>query len=157
MTNTQMINVGTDGAPPVTLMGPPLEPTTNIQKKRILLVDDEVTATRLLKLNLEQTNQYVVRTENASAGALAAAVEFQPDLILLDVIMPGMDGGDLASRFLAHPNLKSVPIVFLTAIATKTDVQRGDGRIGGLPFLAKPLDLRELLACLKQHLGGERR
>ena len=69
--------------------------------------------------------------------------------------MPGMDGGELASLFLADAKLKSVPIVFLTAAATKTDVRRGGGLIGGMPFLAKPADLREVLACLKQHLGGE--
>jgi CheY-like chemotaxis protein len=152
MTNTQMIEVGVDGTPPVALIGPPLEPTTKIQKKRILVVDDEVTATRLLKLNLEQTNQYEVRVEHAPDRALAAAAAFQPDLILLDVMMPGMDGGELAALFLADPKLKQVPIVFLTALATKTDVRRHAGRIGGMTFLAKPVDWGELLHCLKQHL-----
>ncbi len=52
------------------------------EKKRILVVDDEPSITRLLKLNLEQTNEYVVRAENDSEAAVAAAEEFQPDLIL---------------------------------------------------------------------------
>jgi len=56
---------------------------------------------------LEQTNEYVVRAENDSETAMAAAEEFRPDLILLDVMMPGLDGGELASRFEANPKLKA--------------------------------------------------
>jgi DNA-binding response OmpR family regulator len=127
------------------------------EKKRILVVDDEASITRLLKLNLEQTNEYVVRTENDAEAALAAAEEFRPHLILLDVMMPGLDGGELASRFEASPKLRSVPIVFLTAAATKGEVYARGGKVGGLPFLAKPVQLSEVVACLKEHLGGDRR
>src|SRR5215831_13130796 len=123
------------------------------EKKRILVVDDEASITRLLKLNLEQTNEYIVRAENDSNQAVAAAEEFHPDLILLDVMMPGIDGGELASRFQANSKLKNVPIVFLTAAATKAEVYARGGKVGGLPFLAKPVELSEVLACLKQHLG----
>lgn len=123
------------------------------EKKRILVVDDEPSITRLLKLNLEQTNDYVVRAENDSETAMAAAEEFQPHLILLDVMMPGLDGGELASRFQANPKLKGVPIVFLTAAATKSEVYARGGKVGGLPFLAKPVDLAAVVACLKEHLA----
>ena len=126
----------------------------NTEKKRILVVDDEASITRLLKLNLEQTNLYEVRPENDALAAVAAAEEFKPHLILLDVMMPGLDGGELAARFQAHPKLKSVPIVFLTAAATKGEVYARGGKVGGLPFLAKPVELSEVVACLKQQLGG---
>jgi CheY-like chemotaxis protein len=122
------------------------------QKKRILVVDDQPDITRLLKLNLEQTNDYEVRMENNSRLALAAAQEFHPDLILLDVLMPGIDGGNLASRLEASPALKGVPIVFLTAAATKEEVSARGGRIGGLPFLAKPVNTTEVVRCLKKYL-----
>jgi CheY-like chemotaxis protein len=156
MKDNRTIETDMAEAPPAELLAPLNEPITDSGKKRILVVDDEVSATRLLKLNLEQTNQYVVRTENDPRKALAAAAEFHPDLMLLDVLMPGMDGGDLASLLLADPVLKSVPIVFLTAMATKTEVHRRAGRIGGLPFLAKPVDLNDVLACLKRHLDAPR-
>jgi len=91
--------------------------------------------------------------ENNSRMALAAAEEFHPDLILLDVVMPGMDGGDLASRLEASPQLKGVPIVFLTAAATKQEASARGGRIGGLPFLAKPVNTAEVVRCLKKYLG----
>jgi len=123
------------------------------EKKNILVVDDQSQNTRLLKLYLEQTNAYVVMEENDPRAALAAAEKFQPHLILLDVMMPGIDGGELASRIQASPTLKGVPIVFLTAAVTKGEVEARAGQFGGFPFLAKPIVLTEVLACLKHHLG----
>ncbi len=128
----------------------------NHEKKRILVVDDEPSITRVLKLNLEQTGDYEVETENISREALAAAERFRPDLVLLDVMMPGLDGGNLASQLQASSKLKGVPIVFLTAAVTREEVRERRGLIGGLPFLAKPVNLHEVLTCLQQHLGPAR-
>ena len=122
-------------------------------KKRILAIDDRASNTRLVKLYLELTGDYVVREENNAKAALATAVEFEPDLILLDVMMPGMDGGELAACFQANPRLKSVPVVFLTSAVTKREVDAGGGMVGGFPFLAKPVILTEMVTCLREHLG----
>jgi len=127
--------------------------TSKTDKKRILVVDDQATNTRLLKLYLEQTNRYEVREENAPKAAVSSAESFQPHLILLDVMMPGVDGGELAARFQASRKLKDVPIVFLTATVTKGEVTAGGGQIGGFPFLAKPVVLTEVTACLTRLLG----
>jgi len=123
------------------------------EKKRILAVDDQASNTRLVKLYLEQTENYVVREENNAQAAMATAKEFQPHLILLDVMMPGIDGGELAASIKASPTLKSVPIVFLTAVITKEEVEQGHGRVGGHNFLAKPFVLSEMVTCLESHLG----
>jgi CheY-like chemotaxis protein len=128
--------------------------TMKTGKKRILAVDDEVANTRLMKLYLERTNDYEVREENDARAALSAAEQFQPHLILLDVMMPGMDGGELAACFKAHPQLKAVPIVFLTAAVTKKEAKAGERQVGGHSFLAKPVVLTEVVACLEHHLGG---
>ena len=128
----------------------------NKDKKRILVVDDEPSITRLLKLNLEQTGDYEVATENAPKAVLATAEKFRPDLILLDVMMPDLDGGNLTNAIQATPNLKGVPIVFLTAAVTREEVRQRRGLVGGLPFLAKPVSLQEVLTCLQQHLGPPR-
>lgn len=125
------------------------------KKKRILIVDDEPSITRLLKLNLEQTNEYEVRVENDPTAALTAAEAFQPDLALLDVVMPGISGGELANLLQGSPLLKHMRIVFLTAAATKHEVASRNGQIGGWPFLAKPVGLPEVVRCLRQQLGGE--
>jgi CheY-like chemotaxis protein len=127
--------------------------TMKTEKKRILVVDDKISDTRLIKLCLEQTNDFEVREENHAKAAVAAAVEFHPDLILLDVMMPGLDGGGLAACLKANPRLKDVPIVFLTAAITKKEAHAGEGRIGGFPFLAKPVVLTEMVACIRHHLG----
>jgi CheY-like chemotaxis protein len=131
-----------------------IDNTMTTEKKRILVVDDQPQNTRLLKLYLEGTNDYVVREENDARVALSVAEDFKPDLILLDVMMPGVDGGELAARFQASARLKTVPTVFVTAAVTKEEVKAGGGLVGGVPFLAKPVVLEEVAACLKQHLGG---
>src|SRR4051794_34822407 len=97
--------------------------------KKILLVDDEPTFTRLLKLNLEQTGHYEVREVNWAEDALAAAQAFKPDVVLLDVMMPRVFGGDVAASLRADPNLKDVAIAFLTAAVPKHRVQEHEGQI----------------------------
>jgi two-component system, OmpR family, response regulator len=124
----------------------------NKQKKRILVVDDETSITTLLKMNLEQTDDYEVQVENNSVHAITAAKEFKPDLILMDVLMPGIGGGELASRLQAIPQFEKVPIVFLTAVATKREVSEHGGLLGGLPFLAKPVEVPEVVTCVRQYL-----
>ncbi len=127
--------------------------TNEVMKKRILVVDDNPSDTQLLKRYLEETNDFLVREENDPKAAVSTAEEFKPELILLDVLMPEVDGGELAASLKANPKLKSVPIVFLTAKLTKEEVAMRAGRIGGYPFLAKPIVLPEVAACLKLQLA----
>jgi two-component system, OmpR family, response regulator len=131
-----------------------MEQKMNSIKRRILAVDDEPKITRWLRLNLEQTGEYEVREENRGSHALDAALEFRPDLILLDVLMPGIDGGELASQFRASLSFRNVPLVFLTAAVTREEVSSHGGYVGGHPFLAKPVDMPELIKCLHSHLEG---
>ena len=121
-------------------------------KKRILIIDDEVGLTRLLKLNLEQTGAYEVRTENRGLQGVAAAKAFRPDLILCDVIMPDLEGGDLASQLKADPELAATPFVFLTAVVSREEVEAQGGVIGGHPFIAKPVTVEKIVECIEQHL-----
>src|SRR5690349_20363015 len=130
-----------------------MNPTNERMKKRILVVDDNATDTQLLKRYLEETDDYVVCEENNPQAAILTAEKFQPHLILLDVLMPEMDGGELASSFKANPRLRTVPIVFLTAKLTKQEVTNCGGSIGGYSFLAKPIVLPEVAACLKLQLA----
>jgi CheY-like chemotaxis protein len=123
-----------------------------MNKTRIMIVDDEAPFTRLLKLNLERTGDYEVQVENNPQAAYKSASHFLPDLILMDVMMPGIDGGTLAATFHASTSFQNVPIVFLTAAVKREEVEAHHGMIGGLPFLAKPVDLAELTQCLQQQL-----
>lgn len=125
------------------------------EMKKILIVDDDERLTRLVRLNLEETGRFVVREESWAKSALPTALSFGPDLVLLDVMMPDMDGGEVAAQIRSHPKLSHVPIVFLTAAAKKTEVNDRHGHIGGMPFLAKPVDIDELTACLEKNLATD--
>src|SRR2546428_5639071 len=84
-------------------------------RTRILLVDNNRDFTRSAKLALERTGRYVVWEENDSTKAHQTAQNVQPDLILLDIAMPDIDGGEVAARIQSDPALHRIPIVFLTA------------------------------------------
>ena len=127
-------------------------PASAQQKKRILVIDDEVSFARMVKLNLEKSGSFEVRVENRAMFALATAREFLPDLILLDVIMPNMDGGDVSKQIKRDRTLKGTPIVFLTATVSKREAGEGGLNSGGELFLAKPVSVEALIACINEHI-----
>ena len=121
-------------------------------KKRVFIVDDESGFTHLLKLTLEKTGRFIVQEENDGTKAWLAAREFKPDIIFLDVVMPKIDGGDVAKQITTDPLLEHVPIIFLTAIVSERE---GGNLIGGFPFIAKPVSLQAIVECIDKHLGTE--
>lgn len=120
-------------------------------KKKILLVDDEKSFTNLLKLNLEDTGNYQVRVENWAEDAVTAAKEFKPDIILLDIIMPRMPGGNVAALIKEIPELRDTPIVFLTAAVRKHQVEENDGIICDFPCIAKPATVDMVIEAIEKH------
>jgi two-component system, OmpR family, response regulator len=121
-----------------------------MEKKRIFIVDDEAGFTRLLKLTLEKTGNFQVLEENDGTNAWLQAREFKPDIIFLDIVMPKIDGGDVAQQIRSDPLLAQVPIVFLTAIVSRSETKQD---IGGFPFLAKPVSLEAIKHCIAEHTG----
>jgi len=122
-------------------------------KKRVLIVDDEPGFTRLLRLNLHHTGRYLAEVVNDSAQAVTAAERFTPDVILLDVMMPGLDGSEVADRLHSVPKFRNIPIIFLTAAVKKQEVVAGGGMRGGIPFVAKPIEFQEVLNHLDKACG----
>ena len=120
-------------------------------KKRVFIVDDESGFTHLLKLTLERTGHYLVQEENDGTKAWLAARDFAPDIIFLDVVMPKIDGGDVAQQIRSDPLLRHIPIIFLTAIVSEKE---GGHMIGGFPFISKPVSLQAITECIDKHLGG---
>ena len=118
--------------------------------KRILVIDDDANLNKLLKVCLEEAGPYEVDSETRAEQALSKTREFKPDLILLDVVLGDMDGGEVASRIKDNPETKDIPIVFLTGVVTEDEVQGGS--IGGYPFLAKPVSTDKLIQKIESVL-----
>ncbi|MCG3149591.1 MAG: Polar-differentiation response regulator DivK [Verrucomicrobiae bacterium] len=121
-----------------------------MNKKRILIVDDDVPSACLLKASLEQTGRLTVWTEGHGRRAVETARMLRPDLILLDVIMPDCDGGDVAQALARDPLLRDTPVVFVTSIVSEEEA--GHGPIGGFRYLAKPVAVASVVECLEQPL-----
>lgn len=124
-----------------------------MKKKKILIVDDEVDFTDMVKMNLEMAGGYNVKVENKGASALLAAKKFKPDLIFLDIIMPDMDGGAVLFGLRNDKEVKDVPVVFLTAIVSGSESGSLDNSISGQPFLAKPVTVSQIIECISRTLG----
>src|SRR6201984_2735364 len=120
------------------------------ERSRILIVDNDPNTTHLVKVLLERTGHYLVLEENDAAKAHQSARSFRPDLILLDIVMPETDGGEVAARIEADPELQNTPIIFLTALVTRAEAKSGLS-IQGHPFLAKPVSIPELIDAIKEH------
>lgn len=124
-------------------------------KKRILVVDNEPAFAELVKLTLEMSGHYDVQTETDAVRAVAAARAFRPDLILMDLVMPGRSGGLVAGQFKSEPVLEQVPIVFMSAMVARHERDTGERNIAGHPLLAKPVRAAELLGCVEKQLGPQ--
>ncbi len=121
-------------------------------KTKILVVDDEERLTKMVKLNLEQTGDYEIRTENLATNALNAAREFKPDLIILDIMMPDISGDVIAQQLLDDEELNDIKIIFLTALVTKGEIKAKGSEIAGRTFMAKPVKIDELITCIEEQL-----
>lgn len=124
-----------------------------MQKKRILIIDDDVSLTQMVKINLEETGNYEVLVQNRSSQALASAKSFRPDLILLDYIMPGMDGGDVSAQLHNDPFLSTVPIIMVTALVSNGEMgDDGFVKRGGHVMMAKPIKFAVLDQAIQKCL-----
>lgn len=124
-----------------------------MERKKILLVDDEASITDFVKSFLEQTGKYEVTVENNGAQAFQVTKTLMPDLILLDVSMPDMDGPEVAEALKNDNSTRNIPFVFLTSIVLEEETEAFKGMIGGHPFLAKPVNKQKLIDCIDQTIS----
>ncbi|MCK9380653.1 MAG: response regulator [Sulfuritalea sp.] len=117
--------------------------------KRILVVDDDPAIRRMTKLGLESAGAYTVFMENLGVRAVETARSCRPDLILLDIMMPDMDGSDVATALQEDPELRHIKLVFLTALLSKSQETKSGEHI----VIAKPVTTQELVAIIEQELG----
>jgi CheY-like chemotaxis protein len=122
-------------------------------KTRVLVIDDDESFTKMAKLNLETTGLYTVRTLNQSLRAMEVARDFQPHIILLDVVMPEADGGDVANNLRARTATQDIPIIFVSAMVSQKESHSGFYESGGEHFLAKPVRTETLSGAIEEVLA----
>ena len=125
---------------------------------KVLVIDDEAPIRLLCRVNLEAEKMEVLEASDGTSGLERARAE-QPDVILLDVMMPGVDGWQIAEQLLDDPRTSGIPIIFLTARAEFRDRARGLD-LGGVDYVTKPFNPLELAPLVRDVLArvdrGER-
>jgi len=121
---------------------------------RVMAVDDDPVIRGLLEVNLEMEGYQVV-TASDGQDALDKVRADPPDLILLDVMMPNVDGWQVAAQLKNDPATKGIPVIFLSARAMDADVRRGT-ELGVEEYVTKPFDPIELMDLVGRLLSGQR-
>lgn len=124
-----------------------------ITKPKVLLIDDEVDFTELLAENLTDSG-YEVRQVNDPTKAVSTALAFRPDVCVIDLVMPRMDGGDVVAALRGNSELSATPVLMLTALVEENPDFPGELQMkGGLPFVSKTSDLDVIINGIKTQLG----
>jgi len=121
-------------------------------KKKILVIDDEETLREIVKFYLETTKRYEVSGAAIGREGIAMAKRNQPDLILLDILMPEMSGNDVMEHLMDDMATRHIPVIFLTGVISKADISAQGGIVGGRRFIAKPVASEELIQVIDSAL-----
>jgi len=113
-----------------------------------MIVDDDPKLSRLMGVILERVGAYTLCEENRPSAAFKTAKAFQPDLILMDVDMPGKNGGEIASEIGRDPGMSRTPIIFVTSLVSRSEA----GHYNGKRFMSKPVDPSLLLKTVREIL-----
>jgi DNA-binding response OmpR family regulator len=121
-------------------------------RKSILIVDDERDILDSLSVFLRR-NGYGVYTADTGKEGLALAKKEAPSLIILDLMLPDVDGTDVAVELMQNPETRGIPIIFLTSVLTKTEQQESGEMIANRCIIAKPCRSEEILGLIKDRIG----
>ena len=124
-----------------------------MNRKKILVVDDDEAVLDYLKTKIGA--QYELISTNASQHVIRLAREKQPHLILCDLDMPKMNGGDVSAALFRDEELRHIPLLFLTGLVTPEEVKALEGEIGGRPAIPKKASLGDLVTRIESMLGEE--
>lgn len=119
------------------------------KKKKILFVDDEKDFLKLVKLNLEQTGKFEVFTLSSAEDIISQVRSLKPDLIILDLLMPGIGGIEACDMLNKEPQCKGVPVIFFSALDRTIDKERGY-KAGAVEYLTKPMSADELISKIEK-------
>jgi len=122
-----------------------------MRKEKILIVDDEKDTLSVLNKRLSMVGFSVIEARTGE-DAIRLAKSEHPDLIILDVLMPGMYGGEIAARLKEEPELKDIPVIFLSCLYSKVENAAKDPMIGDYMFVSKPYYVEDLLIEIEKLL-----
>ena len=131
---------------------PHIERYHGMKRRKVLIVDDEVAFTKMLKMTLELNEGYEIHVVNDPRRAVDAAGEFLPDMVILDIVMPELDGRRVHRLFKADSVLRHIPVIFLSGVMPQKQVDDHKGFIGGSLCLAKPVSARTLIDIIEERV-----
>lgn len=121
-----------------------------MEKIKVVMIDDEEDFCHFVKLNLEKNGRYAVSTALRGTDGLKLIEAIKPDIILLDIVMQDMDGGEVAYNLKNNPATKNIPIIFITAILQPVEEEKLRGKHH---FMAKPVTPSKLMEKIDRVLG----
>ncbi|MBN1871372.1 MAG: response regulator [Candidatus Omnitrophica bacterium] len=122
-----------------------------MDKRRVMIIDDEKDFLKITKINLELTGRYEVETISDATGILSRIKAFAPDVILLDILMPKIDGFEVCQKLNKYPSGRNIPVLVLSALDTDKD-KLAMTKLGVAGFLIKPIEKDELIAKIEDAL-----
>ena len=122
-----------------------------MEKRRVMIVDDEEDFLRITKLNLEQTGKFEVLTLNGAKDIITMANIFKPDIILLDILMPTIGGIEACEMLNRDPIGKTIPIIILSALEKTADKLKAY-KVGVVDYLVKPIETKVLISKIEKAL-----
>lgn len=125
--------------------------SNNFEQATLLIVDDSKTNLEMVHSIVKEKTNYNILISNSSKNVVDSLDNFYCDLILLDIIMPDIDGYELAKVIKKHAKFKNIPILFLTSLTEPHEIIKGF-KVGGVDYITKPFIEEELLARIKTHL-----
>lgn len=125
------------------------------EKTKVLVIDDNTSFCNITKLSLERTGRYQVYIATKGEQGINMAKKHRPDVVLLDIKMPAMSGGEVAASLMEDRITSRIPIIFLTGLVRQDEVEAGGGYLSGHPFMAKPFRIEELTKRIEEIVYGE--
>lgn len=121
-------------------------------KKTIMIIDDDVDFSAMAKMMLEKTELFNVVTCNQGSEAMTWIRNYKPDLLLLDIVMPDIDGTEIAGQLRKEKGLCHIPVIFLTSLMTPSEAAQNPAT-AHCRFIAKPISCQELIEHVKEFFG----
>ena len=119
---------------------------------KILIIEDDIELCQTLQQNLNDLGNYEVAICHDGKAGLELAVSFQPHIIFLDIMLPGLSGTDVAESLKENPQTEKIPVVFTTGLVQHNEVDRS-GTIGGRYYLSKPFHMDDVTAKIREVLN----